>query len=90
MPIRQRGPSWQVDVRLPMGKRYRTTVATEKEAIELEASLKTNPQQRRAMTKLLRSQKLLDATNPKPALCIKPSKKPSEKKEQQIVSRLET
>jgi hypothetical protein len=54
MPIRQRGASWQVDVRLPDGKRYRTTVKTEAEAVELEASLKTNPKQRRAMKRALR------------------------------------
>jgi len=54
MPIRQRGTSWQVDVRLHDGKRYRTTVKTETEAMELEASLKTNPKQRRAMKRALR------------------------------------
>lgn len=54
MPIRQRGGSWQIDVRLPDGKRYRTTVRTQEEAERLEASLKTNPQQRRAMKNALR------------------------------------
>lgn len=54
MPIRQRGPSWQVDVRLPDGKRYRTTVQTEADAKKLEAELQTNPQQRRALKKLLK------------------------------------
>ncbi len=54
MPIRKRGPSWQVDVRLPDGRRYRKTVNTEDEAKALEASLRTNPQQRRAMKAALR------------------------------------
>lgn len=54
MPIRPRGPSWQVDVRLPDGKRYRKTVPTEADAEALEAALQVSPQQRRAMKKALR------------------------------------
>ena len=49
MPIRKRGPSYQVDVRLPDGRRYRKTVATEEQALALEKALTTNPNQRRAM-----------------------------------------
>ena|ERR1035437_9253184 len=54
MPIRARGGTWQVDVRLPDGRRYRKAVATEAEAIELQATLTTTPQQRRAMKQALR------------------------------------
>jgi hypothetical protein len=71
MPIRQRGPSWQVDVRLPDGKRYRTTVPTEAEAKALETSLTINPQQRRAMRLALRQSRA--ATSPAPPLSSEPS-----------------
>ena len=54
MPIRQRGGTWQVDVRLPDGRRHRKSVKTEQEALELERLLQTSPQQRREMKKALR------------------------------------
>jgi hypothetical protein len=54
MPIRKRGPSWQVDVRLPDGKRYRKTVNTEAEAVVLEATLYVNPAKRRAIKRASR------------------------------------
>lgn len=55
MPIRQRGNTWQVDVRLPDGSRYRKQAKTEAEAKALEAMLSTTPEQRRAMKRALRS-----------------------------------
>jgi hypothetical protein len=66
MPIRQRGPSWQVDVRLPDGRRYRKTVNTEEEAKALEASLSTNPLQRRAFKQALQQSRgaMKDAAPP--------------------------
>lgn len=77
MPIRKRGNSWQVDVRLPDGKRYRTTVRTEEEARAMEGGLKTNPQQRRAMKRALRQSP--DASAVAAAPSTKSSMKGSEK-----------
>jgi hypothetical protein len=72
VPIRQRGSNWQVDVRLPDGRRYRKTVTTEDAAKQMEAALKTNPQQRRAM-KLSASRQSPGATTGAPAPSVPPS-----------------
>jgi hypothetical protein len=46
MPVRQRGTTWQVDVRLADGTRFRKTFPTEEMAREAEKAMKLNPQQR--------------------------------------------
>lgn len=46
MPIRKRGPGWQVDVKV-RGRRARQTVATKALAIELEAKLRDDLQRQR-------------------------------------------
>jgi hypothetical protein len=46
MPIRQRGKTWQVDVRLADGTRFRRSYPTEAIAKEAEKALTPNPQQR--------------------------------------------
>jgi len=56
MPIRKRGPSWQVDVRLLDGTRVRRTYPTEEIAKEAEKALTPNPQQRQMARFLRRKQ----------------------------------
>jgi hypothetical protein len=51
MPIRKRGNSWQIDIRLADGSRIRRTAATEEQAREIEQALKPTPQQRAAARK---------------------------------------
>jgi hypothetical protein len=87
MPIRQRGPSWQVDVRLPDGNRYRKTVNTEAEAVVLEATLNVNPNQRRAIKRALRQSSA--AMKPSAPLLSEPLKS-SPDGEQQLTSIQET
>jgi hypothetical protein len=54
MTIRQRGESWQIDIRTLDGKRLRRDFRSKAEALEAEAKLKLNPEQRTAMKKLRR------------------------------------
>lgn len=56
MPIRKRGDTWQVDVRTAEGTRIRRSFPTQESAIEAEAAMKPNPQQRAAMRHLRREQ----------------------------------
>jgi hypothetical protein len=46
MPIRQRGKTWQVDVRLVDGTRFRKTMPTKEMAEETEKAMTPNPRQR--------------------------------------------
>lgn len=52
MPIRQRGSSWQVDVRTIDGTRIRASYATEEEAREAETALNPNPTARAEARKI--------------------------------------
>jgi hypothetical protein len=54
MPIRKRGESWQIDIRTADGMRLRRSYPSQTEALEAEALLKPNPQQRAAMRELRR------------------------------------
>ena len=69
MPIRKRGPSWQVDVRLVDGSRIRRTYPTEAIAREAEKALQPNPQQRQMARFQRRKQR-------KPSAAIDPCAKP--------------
>ena len=69
MPIRKRGPSWQVDVRLVDGSRIRRTYPTEEIAREAEKALQPNPQQRQ-MARFQRHKPR------KPSVAIDPCAKP--------------
>lgn len=55
MTIRQRGGSFQIDVRTAEGTRIRRDFPTRARAEEAEAALKPDPQQRAAMRKLRRT-----------------------------------
>ena len=57
MPVRKRGASWQVDLRLTDGTRIRRNYPTQEEATTAEAALRPNPQARAAARKLRRRQK---------------------------------
>ena len=46
MPVRKRGNTWQVDIRLTDGSRFRKTYPTEESAREAEKAMTTNPTQR--------------------------------------------
>ena len=46
MPIRLRGKSWQIDVRLADGTRFRRTYPTQAIAAEAEKAMTPNPLQR--------------------------------------------
>ena len=48
MPVRPRGDSWQLDIRLMDGSRLRRTYPTEAAALEAEQQLRPTPQQRAA------------------------------------------
>ena len=54
MPIRKRGESWQIDVRLGDGSRIRRSYATQEQAAEAAKALTPSPQQRATMRKLRR------------------------------------
>jgi len=46
MPVRKRGNTWQVDVRLLDGSRFRKTYPTEESARAAEVAMRPNPTQR--------------------------------------------
>ena len=54
MAIRQRGESWQIDIRTADGTRLRRDYRSKAEAQEAEAMLKPSPQQRAAMREVRR------------------------------------
>ncbi len=57
MPIRKRGESYQIDVRLADGQRIRRNYPTQQAAEQAAAIITPNPAQRAAMRKLRASRK---------------------------------
>ena len=74
MPIRKRGESYQIDVRLADGQRIRRNYPTQQAAEQAAAIITPNPAQRAAMRKLRASRSPPPAQTQQP--CTQQSSRP--------------